>query len=178
MPDTKQCPHCGRIYEQPWGESPSHWASRKYCSRACASKATATQRRSSEKRPAETKTCPICGAVFARHGLISNCNWARRLYCSQSCAGVASGKNRAAGIRQLETNCECGAEAIGIVWIVQGSADGYLHRQCVEVCADCREMWLEDGATLEPPTVVNEQPKYQEPAYCKPAHWFHRHREY
>lgn len=172
MSDIKQCIHCGATFTRPYGCSVVTWEGRRFCSRACAATWSGGKRPKCE-RPVETKVCPVCGVTFARHAAISAVNWARRVCCSQHCGGIQAHRNRVPGMRQLDSTCECGADAIDIVWIVQGSADGYLHRQCVEVCADCREMWLEDGATLEPPEVVNEPPKCQGPKYFAQAKMFH-----
>jgi hypothetical protein len=63
---------------------------------------------------------------------------------------------------------------------MQLSGDGNPIIQCVEVCADCKEMWLEldDGATAErpeipaPPIARHEEPEYFAPAHV--AQWHNR----
>jgi hypothetical protein len=56
------------------------------------------------------------------------------------------------------------------VWIIQGTAQGKILRRRVDVCADCLEMWLEDGATLEVPDVPHARLwKEEEEDYFAPA---------
>ena len=54
--ETKQCARCGATFGPRPGESPSHWATRRYCSPACAH----------DKRPPEDQytTCNQCGRRF------------------------------------------------------------------------------------------------------------------
>ncbi len=173
MPDTKICPQCGREYKRKWGESNYTWERRITCSLSCAGQRASNNRRLIFN---ETKVCPQCGCEFSRPPGVPPSNWKIRTYCSGTCRNIAAGhRNRGHLTRYVEKHCECGEPTTSVVWILQGDANGRIHPEFVAVCADCKEMWLEDGATaerteIEPP---DSKPKQTEPEYHAQAHWFH-----
>lgn len=181
MTDQKECAGCGKTFTRRYGVSAKVFAGQRYCSKSCSARAS-IQSRTKAERPVETKVCVICGKTFPRTSAMGALNWSRRTCCSQSC-GIKAGwlnrdPNRIKGMRQLDRKCECGEAATELVWIIQGTAEGKRQRQCVEVCADCRDMWLEDGATLEPPEVERDEPRQYPPEYHALGHWHHKHREF
>jgi hypothetical protein len=171
MTDTKQCAHCGATMERPIWLSKSDFRKRTYCSRSCASQA-AGRRRSDEiaARIPHTKICPQCGKEFGRPAYLSAPRWMERTCCSKACGARAGhAAPRRAGPPPL-AQCDCGNAATDRVWIIQGTAQGKILRRRVDVCADCLEMWLEDGATLEVPDVPHARLwKEEEEDYFAPA---------
>ena len=160
MTDTKQCAHCGGTIERRPNQGTVSWATKKYCCRRCAALATSAHSgRPKSTEPVPKKVCAWCGKTFSRPYGMHNRAWEYRRYCCQSCAGKAHHH----GARSLELPpvtelCDCGATPTAIVWVLQGSADGRLTTQRIFVCADCVEMWLEDGATLKrPPSPQGER---------------------
>ena len=154
MTDTKPCAHCGATIERRIGQPPVSWATKKYCCRRCAALATSARSTGRPKLtgPMPTKHCAWCGATFPRSYGMTNRAWEYRRYCCQSCAGKAHHHGAKTGEPPpIIDLCDCGHTAITHVWVVQGSADGRLTNQRVCVCADCVEMWVQDGATLKRP---------------------------
>jgi hypothetical protein len=126
--------------------------------------------------------CPQCGKTFTKPEGMHASEWKRRRYCSLSCGNAAGHKSRKSRVnnRYAAKRCDCGEPTTGIVWILQGDANGRIHAEFVEVCEDCLQMWLEDGATLERPHVPEQQPQVRardrQPEYYAPAHvsrWHH-----
>jgi hypothetical protein len=171
MTDTKICPQCGREYKRKYGESNYTWERRITCSLSCAGQRASNNRRLIFN---ETKVCPQCGCEFSRPPGVPPSNWKIRTYCSATCRNIAAGhRNRGHLTRYVEKHCECGEPTTSVVWILQGNPEGNVHAEFIEVCEDCREMWLEldDGATVERPVI--EKPARREcaePEYFAPAH--------
>ena len=175
MLDTKICEQCGKEYTRTRHETPVRWAQRKYCSKVCAGTA---KREAPRPMAAREKTCLHCGATFSRRLGEQACNYNKRAYCSKSCARSKPHSGDGFVHRFIERNCECGERATGLVWIIQLTANMLPIIQCIEVCADCRDMWLDDGATLDKPEIVKQHKlRYEEPEYHLQAHfhsWNHR----
>ena len=150
--DTKSCAHCGETIERRPNQSAVSWATKKYCCRRCAALATnAHKGRPRSTGPVQTKQCAWCGETFSRPYGMHTRAWEYRRFCCQSCAGKAHHHGARTGAPPITELCDCGHTAITHVWVVQGSADGRLTNQRVCVCADCVEMWVQDGATLKRP---------------------------
>ena len=175
--DTKICEQCGTEYTRTRHETPVRWAQRKYCGHVCAGTA---KREAPRPMAAQTKTCLHCGATFSRRLGEQACNYNKRAYCSRSCARSKPRSGDGFVHRFLERNCECGERATGLVWIIQLTANMLPIIQCIEVCADCREMWIEldDGATVEMPIIEKTaRRECAEPNFYAPAHvaqWHNR----
>lgn len=76
----RMCGACGGALVRRAKEAASLWASRRFCSRACANDA---------QRPKETKVCPQCKATFLRQvGRVAK-RWQRQVYCSRACCAIA-----------------------------------------------------------------------------------------
>ena len=151
MTDTKQCAHCGATMIRSPRRSVQDFARLQYCSRRCSGFAAGAKTRAIiDKKLGRTKVCAHCGKEFARPRYAGYGEWATRSYCSPSCSAHHR-TDRPQVHGEYVNRCDCGAKAEGIVWIIQGTADGKLRAERTEVCADCREMWLQDGATLEKP---------------------------
>ena len=151
--DTKSCAHCGETIERRPNQSAVSWATKKYCCRRCAALATNANNTGRPKStgPVQTKQCAWCGETFSRPYGMHNRAWEYRRFCCQSCAGKAHHHGARTGAPPITELCDCGHEATMHVWVTQGSADGRLTNQRVCVCADCVEMWVQDGATLKRP---------------------------
>ena len=153
MTDIKKCAACGNEFFKQKHLSPAEWARRVCCSRSCAARLATVRNTGKAKNVLpQTKVCAYCGKEFARKTTDKNYMWSLRRYCSQSCAGRAGHRaDNDTVIVPLHERCDCGNEATTHVWVVQGSADGRLTTQRIYVCADCVEMWVEDGATVKRP---------------------------
>jgi very-short-patch-repair endonuclease len=84
--DTKICGNCGRDFSRPSSFSAHTWATTRYCSLACASRARGERLR---VRGSETKPCEGCGAEMRWPTNYSARQWAAKRFCSRQCAGGA-----------------------------------------------------------------------------------------
>ncbi len=154
MTDTKPCAWCGETIERRPNQATVSWATKKYCCRRCAALATSANNTGRPKStgPVQTKQCAWCGETFSRPYGMHTRAWEYRRFCCQSCAGKAHHHGaKSSEPPPIIDLCDCGHTATTHVWVVQGSADGRLTNQRVCVCADCQQMWIEDGATLKRP---------------------------
>ena len=173
--ETKVCEVCGCEYTRGGKEVPGRWAQRKYCSKVCAGSA---KRKAPTPMVAQTKTCLRCGATFSRRLGEQSSNYNKRCYCSKSCARSKPRSGDGFVHRYIEPNCECGERATSLVWFIQLTASMEPIIQCMEVCEDCWQMWLEDGATMERPVIEKPARRgWKEPDYFAPAHVMQWHRK-
>lgn len=169
MGKTKVCEQCGKEYARKPYESNFTWERRICCSLSCAGQRATVNRHMHDTVVYPPKTCPQCGRQFYKPSDMPPSAWKRRTYCGATC-----GKKTHATLtnRYVKQYCECGQPTTGIVWILQGDASLHIHPEFVEVCDDCRDMWLADGATLEKPEVDKEgRRQCRESEYGAQAHF-------
>jgi hypothetical protein len=125
----------------------------------------------------ESKVCPQCQQEYFKPKYVSRNGFAKRIYCSHACAAASKldPSSHFLGGRRIVPNCDCGQPATGMIWVYQLYADGEPCRQFIEVCADCREMFLQDdpGAMVEMPARpkwADWAPKLHVTQYSRPAH--------
>ena len=175
MTDTKICEQCGKEYTRKRDESHYTWERRICCSLSCAGQRATVKRLVQDTAVYPPKTCPQCGQQFYKPTNMPPSAWKRRTYCGAACGKQ---KHRSITNRYVNQHCECGEPTTGIVWILQGDASMHIHAEFIEVCADCMDMWLDDGATLDKPEIVKQRkPRYEEPEFYATAHfhsWNHR----
>jgi hypothetical protein len=178
MPDTKTCVTCGKEFTRLKQTSKAQFAIRTVC-REC---------KQAEHKP-ETKVCEACGKEYSRQHGTSHKAFAARRVCSMECREKVkrhprSGawiKKRYMDGRLMCPKCDCGLDATGVIWVIQLGGNGKPCRQYIEVCADCRDLFLETdpGASMDKPP----EPKWEQytaqhgRTYHAPAHWFRKERE-
>ena len=156
--DTRVCAHCGQQLQRRQGEAIAAWTRRRYCSSRCVGQAHAAAIRAvhAVERTLDSKPCAHCGATIRRLATDGETPWRLKRYCSKQCGAAAHwelrrGAEYTAAPRALI--CDCGNPAVRTLWIVQGSAEGKLLPVLLSVCADCADLWMEDGATEQAPII-------------------------
>lgn len=178
-PDQKECVVCGKTFKRHHTTSAKAFSARTMCG-DCKNKQHET----------ETKTCVICGAVFCRRTGEPRQSFAQRRACSKVCSKQLVGANRRPrGYKQggkrkrehllsrlLSPKCDCGNPTVTVVWVTQLDGEGKETRQYIEVCADCRDLFLETdkGASLEmpPPAPLTRLQPHRDREYHYSGHWF------
>lgn len=156
--DTRVCAHCGQPLNRRNGEALGAWERRAYCSSQCVGRAhgAAVRAKQASERVLDSKPCARCGATIQRLATDRNNPWRLKQFCSKRCAGTAEWEARRGGEYNTDARariCDCGNPAARILWIVQGSAEGKLLPVRLHVCTECADMWAEDGATEQAPTI-------------------------
>jgi len=91
--ETRVCDQCQVTFPRRSKESPSQWAERRFCSRACTGKFQREEFSRTHGIPAE-KDCPRCGVTFGRPENRSPAQWLAQQFCSASCANRRNGRIR------------------------------------------------------------------------------------
>jgi len=128
---------------------------------------------------AATKVCLQCGQTFHKPQNVSMGSFAKRIYCSNRCSAISKHPRSTYKLdgRYIVKFCDCGQPATDHVWVYQLAGNGTPTRQFIEVCEDCRQLFIEEdpGVMLEMPEYPNSadwMPKHNEGQYSSQAHWF------